>query len=216
MAASVASCVGRHEEGLWSKHHQDRIIQALCSCCHRWPRTSKCKGGSGTARDLYSIEDAVTDAVTERIALNLHWFERSAVWPTVIMSVLPKRLPIYQIIFPFKLENNCFPSRQDKAEAFVNIFSGNSLSSNLNPSVIKFKKEEEQKEEYKDAIPNQWHNLNSPLQYDEFIETLKSFASNTTAVGIDGTSYQMLTICFIAGNSYCINFYQKCWLNDSS
>ena len=31
-----------------------------------------------------------------------------------------------------------------------------------------------------------------PLQYDEFIETLKSVASNSTAVGIGGISYQML------------------------
>ena len=88
--------------------------------------------------------------------------------------------------YPIKLDNNDFPSRQDKAEAFVNMFAENSWSTNLNPSIIKFKKEEEQKEEYKDAIPKQCHYLNSPLQYDECIETLKSFASNTTAVGIDG------------------------------
>ena len=90
--------------------------------------------------------------------------------------------------YPIKLENNGFPSRQDKAEAFVNVFAENSLSSNLNPSVIKIRKEEAQKDKYKDAISNQCHYLNSPLQYDECIETLKSFASNTTAVGIDGIS----------------------------
>ena len=94
--------------------------------------------------------------------------------------------------YPIKLENNYFPSGQDKAEAFVNFFAENSLSSNLNPSITKFRKEEEQKEEYKDAISNQCHYLNSPLQYDEFIETLESFASNSTAAGIDGISYQML------------------------
>ena len=116
--------------------------------------------------------------------------------------------------YPIKLENNDFPNGQDKAEAFENLFAGNSLSSNLNPSIIKFRKEEEQKEEYKHAVPKQCHYLNSPLQYDEVIETLKSFASNTTAVGIDGTSYQFLTICLIAGNSYCIHFYQKCWLTE--
>ena len=70
------------------------------------------------------------------------------------------------------------------------MFAENSLSSNLNPSVIKFRKEEQK--EYKDAIPNHCRYLNSPLQYDECIETLKSFASNITAVGIDGISYQML------------------------
>ena len=95
--------------------------------------------------------------------------------------------------YPIKLENNDFPSGQDKAEAFANLFAENSLSSNLNPSIIKFRQEEEQKEEYKDAIPNQCHYLNSPLQYDEFIETLESFASNSTAVGINGISYQIIS-----------------------
>ena len=88
--------------------------------------------------------------------------------------------------YPIKLDNNDFPSGQDKAEAFVNLFAENSLTSNLNPSIIKFRNEEEQKEEYNDAIPNQCHYLNSPLQYDEVIETLESFASNSTAVGTDG------------------------------
>ena len=57
---------------------------------------------------------------------------------------------------------------------------------------MKIRKEEEQKEEYRDAIPNQCQYLNSPLQYDEFLETLESFASNTTTVGIDCISYRML------------------------
>ena len=51
--------------------------------------------------------------------------------------------------YPIKLENNDFPSGQDKAEAFVNLFAENSLSSNLNPAIIKFRKEEEHKEEYR-------------------------------------------------------------------
>ena len=108
--------------------------------------------------------------------------------------------------YPIKLENNDFPSGQDKAEAFINLFAENSLSSTLNPSIIKFRKEEEQKEEYKDAIPNQCHYLNSPLQYDECIVTLKSFASNSTAVGIDSISDQMLNHCLIVGNSYYMHF----------
>ena len=65
--------------------------------------------------------------------------------------------------YPINLENNDFPSRQDKAEALGNLFAENSLSSNLIPSIIKFRKVEEQKEEYKDAVPNQCHYLNSPL-----------------------------------------------------
>ena len=117
--------------------------------------------------------------------------------------------------YPIKLENNDFPNGQDKAEAFVNLFAGNSLSSNLNPSIIKFRKEEEQKEEYKDAISNQCHYLNSPLQYDEFIETLESFASNSTAVGIDGISYPMLNHLPDSWKQLLHAFYQKCCLNET-
>ena len=117
--------------------------------------------------------------------------------------------------YPIKLENNDFPNRQDKAEAFVNVFAENSLSSNLNPSVIKIRKEEAQKEKYKDAISNQCHYLNSPLQYDECIETLKSFASNSTAVGIDGISYQMLNQLPDSWKRLSHAFYQRCWLNET-
>ena len=65
--------------------------------------------------------------------------------------------------YPIRLDNKGFPSRQDKAEAFVSMFAENSLSSNLNLSSIKFRKEEEQNEEYKDGILNQCHYLNSHL-----------------------------------------------------
>ena len=53
---------------------------------------------------------------------------------------------------------------------------------------MKFRKEEEPK----DAFPDQCHYLNSPIQYDDFLENYESFASNTTTVGIDGVSYEML------------------------
>ena len=115
--------------------------------------------------------------------------------------------------YPIKLDNNDFPSGQDKAEAYVNLFAENSLTSNLNPSIIKFWKEEEQKEEYNDAVPDQCHYLNSPLQYD--IETLESFASNSTAVGIDGISYQMLNHLPDSWKQLLHAFYQKCWLNET-
>ena len=64
--------------------------------------------------------------------------------------------------FPIKLKNNDFPSRQDKTESFVIFFPENSLSSNLKPSSTKVRKEEEQEEEHKDAVPNLCQYLNSP------------------------------------------------------
>ena len=122
--------------------------------------------------------------------------------------------------YPIKLESNDFPSGQDKAEAFVNLHAEYSLSSNLNPSIIKFRKEEEKEkkkkeEEYKDAVSNQCHYLNSLLQHDEFIETLESFVSNSTAAGIDGISYQMLNHLPDSWKQLLHAFYQKCWLNET-
>ena len=91
------------------------------------------------------------------------------------------------------------------------MFAENSLSSNLNPSVIKFRKEKQK--QYKGAIPNHCRYLNSPLQYDECIETLESFASNITAVGIDGISYQMLD--HLPETVITCIFTKTYWLNET-
>ena len=66
-------------------------------------------------------------------------------------------------VYPIKLEHNDFPSGKNKGEIFVFLFSEDNLSCNLNPLMIKFRKEE-QKQECQDAIPNQGHYLNSTLQ----------------------------------------------------
>ena len=117
--------------------------------------------------------------------------------------------------YPIKLEKKDFPSGLDKAEAFVNLFTENSLTSNLNPVVMKFRQEEEQTEIYQDAFPDQRHYLNSPIQYDEFLETLETFASNTTTVGIDGVSYQMLNHLPLSWKQLLHAFCIKCWLNET-
>ena len=77
------------------------------------------------------------------------------------------------------------------------LFTENSLPSNLNFLIMKFRKEE-QKEVYQDAFPYQCHYLNYPIQYDDFfLDTLESVPSNTTTVGIDGIPYQMLNHLFL-------------------
>ena len=48
---------------------------------------------------------------------------------------------------------------------------------------------------------------------DEFIETLESFASNSTAAGIDGISYQMLNHLPDSWKQLLHAFYQTFWLN---
>ena len=80
---------------------------------------------------------------------------------------------------------------------------------------MKFRKEEEQTEIYQDAFPEQRHYLNCLIQYDEFLETLESFSSNTTAVGIDGVLYQMLNHLPLSWKELLHAFDQKCWLNET-
>ena len=48
-------------------------------------------------------------------------------------------------------------------------------SKNFSPLMIKFRKDEEQKEEYQDTIFKQCQYLNTPLQYGEFLETWDLF-----------------------------------------
>ena len=83
---------------------------------------------------------------------------------------------------------------------------------------MKFRKKDEQKEIYQDAFPDQCYYLNSPIQYGDFsfLQILESFASNTTTVGIDGVSYQMLNHLPLCWKQLLHAFYQKCWLNETS
>ena len=79
---------------------------------------------------------------------------------------------------------------------------------------MKFRKEEEQKEIYQDTFSDQCH-LNSPIQTDDFLENLEPFASNTTTVGTDGVSYQMLNLLPLSWKPLLHAFYQQCWLNET-
>jgi ribonuclease HI len=96
--------------------------------------------------------------------------------------------------YPIKIESslNGFLSSSDKAEAFVDNFAKNSLSSGLSFANKTYRKNEEQKDEYKHPISDNNHFLNSPIQYSELMHSLMSFASNSSAVGLDAVSYKML------------------------
>ena len=105
--------------------------------------------------------------------------------------------------YPIKLENNDFPSGQDKAEAFVNLFAENSLSSNLNPSIIKFRKEEEQKEEYKDAVSL----LEFPVTVWWIYRDLGEFLHQILQqLELMASHIKCWIICLIVGNSYYMHF----------
>ena len=99
--------------------------------------------------------------------------------------------------------------RLDKTEAFVIFVYRKQFIFNLNPVVMRFRKEEEQTETDQDAFPDQCHYLNSPIQYDEFLETLESFASNTATVGDDGVSYQMLNHLPLSWKQLLQAFYKN-------
>ena len=92
--------------------------------------------------------------------------------------------------YPIRLEHNNFPSALDKAEAFNDMFSENSLSENLH-SNVGHKLQEDQVILEEPSLDFS-HYLNCPIQFDEFIESLASFTDNNSAVGLDGISFQML------------------------
>jgi len=115
--------------------------------------------------------------------------------------------------YPLKLNNSIFPSTQEKAKAFLNYFTENSLSSSLNPEIINYRKFEEAKESYSDPLPDQNHYLNAAFTLDELKEALSSFTSNSTAVGLDGISYQMLINFPPTWIQILHTFYQTCWQN---
>ena len=115
--------------------------------------------------------------------------------------------------YSVKINNNAFPSAADKAKAFLDLFTKNSLSSSLQPSILAQRKEEERKSIYSDPVPVQDHYLNSVFTYEEFFEALMSFKSNTTAVGLDAISYQMLTHLPDTWKRLLHTFCQRTWQN---
>lgn len=94
--------------------------------------------------------------------------------------------------YPVNIDNNKFPSPLEKAEAFAKAFCEQSSSSSLDENIRTRRAESENKEEYKDPEIDENLYINCPLTINELNETLASFATNTSAVGIDGISYQML------------------------
>lgn len=67
-----------------------------------------------------------------------------------------------------------------------------SLSSSFGLTIMNLRKHEEVKVKYHDPVRNDFHYLNVSIQYDEFLETLQSFATTSSAVGVDGISYKLL------------------------
>ena len=117
--------------------------------------------------------------------------------------------------YPVKLEENPFPSPIQKSEAFAKIFANNSLSDNLDPSCKHYRIAEENKPEYEDPIPDNNHYINSPITYEEFIDALNSFSCNTSAVGSDGLSYQLLINLPLKWKKLLHSFFQECWSKET-
>jgi ribonuclease HI len=94
--------------------------------------------------------------------------------------------------YPLKLHGNIFPSAKEKGIAFLELFTKNSLTSSLPPMVLAERQKQEMDNSYADPVAINDYYLNAKISYEEFDEALLSFKSNTTAVGLDGISYQML------------------------
>ena len=111
--------------------------------------------------------------------------------------------------YPIIVKDNIFPTNQDKSEAFVNFFSQNSSVSSLPQEIRNFRENEE--DLFETPTLENDHYLNADLNYDEFLEALKSFSSNKSAVGIDGMSYQMLVHLPAKIKALCFALFQKIW-----
>jgi ribonuclease HI len=117
--------------------------------------------------------------------------------------------------YPIKNEKfpNSFLSSTDKAEAFVNNFAKNSLSSSLSNTHMAFRASEEQKDEYKDPLSDNSLFINAPIQYSEYLDALSSFSSNSSAVGLDAISYKMLNHLPCKWKKLLHSLFQSIWNN---
>jgi ribonuclease HI len=117
--------------------------------------------------------------------------------------------------YPVKLLGNDFPSNMEKANAFVDFFVSNSLSSSLSADMKnkRLLEEEQLRKEYQNSNDNNDNCINSQIQYVEFVEALNSFSTNSTAIGLDGISYQVLIHLPEKWKLLLHSLFQKCWNN---
>jgi ribonuclease HI len=117
--------------------------------------------------------------------------------------------------YPIKNEQSpkSFLRSTEKAEAFVNNFAKNSLSSSLSNTHMTFRANEEQKDEYTDPVSDNSLFINGPIQYSEFLDALSSFSSNSSAVGLDAISYKMLNHLPSKWKKLLHSLFQLIWGN---
>jgi ribonuclease HI len=115
--------------------------------------------------------------------------------------------------YPIKLDDKIFPSSSEKAEAFVNQFASTMLSSSLTKNRQEYRKNEEAILKNENQSTPEDNVINSRFTYQEFLDALKSFEGNNSAVGIDGMSYQLLIHLPENWKKLLFTFYQKCWLD---
>jgi ribonuclease HI len=110
------------------------------------------------------------------------------------------------------LENKNFPSNYDKAEAFVDLFSNNSLTSSLSENNKSQRHIEEEKDVYNKSINmNNDVYINADITFNEFLQALNSFSNNKSAVGLDGISYQLLCHLPLTWLELLHSFFHYCW-----
>jgi ribonuclease HI len=115
--------------------------------------------------------------------------------------------------YPINLNNQNFPSSLEKAEAFVNQFASTMVSSSLTKNRQEYRKTEEIRSKNESQSTSDDNVINSCFTFQEFIDALKSFEGNNSAVGIDGMSYQLLIHLPENWKKLLFSFYQKCWLD---
>ena len=113
--------------------------------------------------------------------------------------------------YPITESHNAFPSDEEKAEIFADVFAQNSQHIGLSPTSRAYRVKEEQFSMYNDPLPENDLWFNSPITYEELKTAISSLHDKKSSVGIDAISNQLIKHlpenCLI----FLHNIFQRCW-----
>ena len=115
--------------------------------------------------------------------------------------------------YPIILENNDFPSKMDKAEAFVSHFAKNSTLSGLNATSQTYRLNNEKIPLNINDLPDNPQNkyINKNITLNELNDQIKMLNSKKTSVGLDGISNIMIKNLPYNMIDLLLEIINKCW-----
>ena len=114
---------------------------------------------------------------------------------------------------PVKLPGKEFPSSQEKAEAFAQMFASVSNTSSLSVEEIRLRNNLENSIKFQEPNPDNEHIINDEIKMTELSDALEFLRNRKSAVGCDGISYTLLNNLPLKWMKYLLSLFQKCWQN---